>query len=327
LFTVTVKKNNLLISGIVLLVLIALPLFTNLGSGIMNLMVLLFIYIILSQSWNLLGGYAGQINLGLAAFFGCGLVITHFIWKAEFPIFIAVVGGGLAAALLASIIALPTLRLKGMYFSIGTLALAEVLRIIVGNIFTSSVSMPGSYATNYDILPRYYLGLIIAVITIIVVYIITHSKMGLAMVAIRDDEEVAQVMGINAFKYKFIAVLICAFLAGLAGGVYAFLRLYFLYISTVFGPLWTFQPLMAVIIGGTGTLIGPVIGSIFLVILSEVFALTLGDAHLIIFGILFILVILYLPNGLVGSADRFRAVVGTIKKILLKRNVKKQGNS
>jgi branched-chain amino acid transport system permease protein len=111
-----------------------------------------------------------------------------------------------------------------------------------------------------------------------------------------------------------LTLLISAFLAGLGGGVYAFFRLSFYSISLVFSPLWTFEPLMAAMIGGAGTLVGPIIGSFFLVILSEIFALKLGEAHLIIFGILFILVVLYFPYGLVGSVDRVRQVMARVSR-------------
>jgi len=305
--------KKLLIIGSLAIVFIVPPLVMEIGTAIMNLLIVLFIFIILSQSWNLMGGYTGQINLGLAAFFGCGLLVTHFIWKAGIPIYFAVVAGGLSAVVLAGIIGLPTLRLKGAYFAIGTFALAEVCRIVVGNMFARMVKMPGSYAIDYSLIPRYYLGLIVAIITIALVYFITHSKVGLAMVAVRDDEQAAQVTGVNTFKYKVYALLISSFLAGLAGGVYAFLRLSFHNITAVFSPIWTFEPLMAAVIGGAGTLMGPIIGSVFLVVLSEIFALTLGEAHLIIFGLLFILVVMYFPYGLVGSVDQIRRMMARFR--------------
>jgi branched-chain amino acid transport system permease protein len=298
--------NKLLIIGSIAIVFIVLPMVMEIGTAVMNLLVMLFIFIILSQSWNLMGGYTGQINLGLAAFFGCGLLVTHYVWRAGIPIYFAVVAGGLSAVVLAGIIGLPTLRLKGAYFAIGTFALAEVCRIVVGNMFARMVKMPGSYAINYSLIPRYYLGFIVVMMTIALVYFVTHSKIGLAMVAVRDDEQAAQVTGVNTFKYKVYALVMSSFLAGLAGGVYAFLRLSFHNITAVFSPIWTFEPLMAAIIGGAGTLTGPIIGSVFLVVLSEIFALTLGEAHLIIFGLLFILVVLFLPQGMMGGVDLAR---------------------
>ena len=294
-------------SLVILALLIVLPLIMDLGSNVMNIMVTLFIYIILSQSWNLIGGYAGQVNLGIVAFFGVSTIVTHFLWKMGVPIYLAISAGSLSAVVLAALIGLPTLRLRGMYFAVGTLALAQAAQTIVANIFTRSVSMPGSFSASYSLTPRYYLGLLLVVITIAVVYCVTRSKIGLAMVAIRDDEQAAQVTGVKVFKYKVIALLISAVLAGLAGGLYAFVRLSFWQISIVFSPSWTFDALLAVVIGGAGTLGGPVIGSIFLIFLSEIFANNLGQAHLIIFGFLFIIAVLFLPQGLMGGVDLVRA--------------------
>ncbi|HVP76843.1 MAG TPA: branched-chain amino acid ABC transporter permease [Thermodesulfobacteriota bacterium] len=291
---------------------IVLPLIVDLGSSTMNILILLFVYIILSQSWNLLGGYTGQINLGFAAYFGCGVLLTHLLWKSGVPIYFAIAVGGLSAALLAGVIGLPTLHLRGAYFAIGTVALAEALRIVVGNVFPSSLSLPGTFASNFNVFPRYYLGFGIAVLAMISAYLLVKSKFGLAMVCVRDDEEAAQVTGINTFKTKFIALLISAFFAGLAGGVYSFNRFYFHHVSAVFEPVWTFEPLMAVVIGGSGTLIGPIIGSIFLIVLSEIFVQTLGEAHLIIFGVLLIPVVLYSPSGLVGWIGWLRKSLGGV---------------
>jgi branched-chain amino acid transport system permease protein len=320
--TIRANWRKLLPSGIVVAACIILPMVMEIGTHILSLMVMVFIYIILSQSWNLIGGYTGQINLGLAAFFGCGVLVTHFIWSIGVPIYLAVAAGGISAVFLGGVIGLPTLRLKGVYFAIGTLALAEVCRIVVGNTFTRMVQMPIYYVQNYNLISRYYLGLIVALIAVGVVYLVTNSKLGLAMAAVRDDEEAGQVTGVNTFKYKVLALLISAFLAGLGGGVYAFFQLTFQFVSSVFSPLWTFQPLMAVMIGGVGTLAGPIIGSVFLVILSAVFAITLGQAHLILFGILFILVVLFFPNGLVGFEHKVRQWMAHVRRSRLWRAIR-----
>lgn len=282
------------------------PMFVNLGTGIMNQLVTLFIYILLAQSWNIIGGYTGQINLGLAAFFGCSVMITHFMWVAGIPIIVSVVAGSLSTIILAILIGIPTLRLKGMYFAVGTLALAQAIQIIMQNIFNRSIQTRGDYVQAYNISWRYYLGLAIVVIVLAAIYFIRRSKLGIALVAIREDEQAAQVTGVNTFKYKVISLLLSAFIAGLAGGLYAYFRLYFYYTSDIFGLTWTFSGIMAVVIGGAGTLLGPVFGSIFLVILGYIFSLTLGQANLIVFGFLFILVMLFMPQGLMGGVNLFR---------------------
>ena len=287
----------------VLALLVFVPLFLDLGSHVMNVMVTLFIYVILAQGWNVIGGYTGQVNLGIVAFFGVSTMVTHFLWKAGVPVSLAISAGTLSAVVLAVLIGLPTLRLRGMYFAVGTLALAQAAQTIVANIFTRQVSMPGSFSAQYSLSPRYYLGLVLACASIGVVYVLARSKAGLAMAALRDDEEAARVTGVRVFRYKVTALMISAALAGLAGGLYGYVRLSFWQISSVFSPSWTFDALLSVVVGGAGTLFGPVVGSVFLVVLSEVFANTLGQAHLIIFGFVFILVVLFLPQGLMGGVD------------------------
>ena len=298
--------KKLSISAVVLMVMIVVPMIIDLGTGIMNQLVTLFIYILLAEGWNLIGGYTGQINLGMAAFFGCSVMVTHFMWVAGIPIIVSILVGSLSTIILAIIIGIPTLRLKGMYFAVGTLALAQALQVIMQNVFNRSIAAPGNFVQAYNLSYRYYLGLAAVVLVLVAVYFIRRSKLGLAMVSIRDDEQAAQVTGVNTFKYKVISLLISAFIAGLAGGLYAYFRLFFYYTSDIFSLTWTFSAIMAVVIGGSGTLLGPVLGSIFLVILGYIFSLTLGQANLIVFGFLFIVVMLFMPQGFMGGADLFR---------------------
>ena len=136
----------------------------------------------------------------------------------------------------------------------------------------------------------------------------SNSRLGLALLALGDDEDAAQVTGVDLFKYKVTALVISALMAGLAGGAYAYFRISLLPVYA-FVPLWSFEPLVATAIGGMGTLLGPIIGSFILVILSDIFALTLGEAHHIIFGVLFILVVLYYPYGIVGSFYKVRLFI------------------
>jgi branched-chain amino acid transport system permease protein len=294
--------------GLLIAIIVLAPISFRLSTNVLDLLVSLFIYIILAESWNLIGGYTGQINLGLAAFFGCGVLMTHLLWAGGIPYYLALVIGGLAAAFLSIIIGIPTLRLKGIYFAIGTLALAEALRITVGNTFSQTIYMPIDFAT-YTLLPRYYLTFAIMMLTVLTIYILAHTPPGLAMVALREDEVAAAVNGVNVFRYKVLALTLSSLLTGLAGGAFAFYQMAIIP-SSSFTPLWTFEPLMAVCIGGRGTLIGPIIGSIFLVVLRELFVHTLGKAHLIVFGVLFILVVLFLPRGLIEVTETFRRMVG-----------------
>jgi branched-chain amino acid transport system permease protein len=300
-----------LAGGLVSMGFIVLPLIFHLRSNIMNLLILMFVYVTLAQSFNVIGGMALQFHMGIAAFFGTSAFVTHVLWQHGVPISLAILVGTLASMVLSVIIGLPTLRLKGMYFAIGTIALAETLRIVVSNIWPLTIYMPVSVSANFTFPPRYYFALAIAVFACLVIAAINQSKLGLALVSLGDDQDAAQVTGINLFKYKVIALVISSMLAGLAGGVYCYFRVN-INPGYLFVPLWSFEPIVATAIGGMGTLVGPIIGSFILVILSDIFALALGEAHLIIFGILFILVVLYYPYGIVGSFYKMQMLISHI---------------
>jgi len=143
--------------------------------------------------------------------------------------------------------------------------------------------------------------------------LIVNSRLGLGMIAIREDEEAAAATGINTFRYKVLALGVSAFFAGLAGGVYAYYQASYYYF-TPFELIWAFEPLLIAFIGGTGTIIGPIIGAVCYVALRELFAITLGEASVIVFGCLFILVILFLPGGLIEAAGKVSKLLVRLRK-------------
>lgn len=303
------SKKSFLASGIIILLLVLFPPLAG-TEHTLNLFISLFIVLILAQSWNMLAGYAGQVSLGNAAFFGIGTLSFHFLaWRGGVPVYLALPAGGISAVILASVIGIPALRLKGAYFAIGTLALAEVLRITVGNVFPQTIYIPTDHINTYSLLSRYYLGLLLVLITQGVAYCMINSKIGLALRAIRDDDEAADMSGVNLFRYKFLALVYSSFFSGVAGGLFAYYQISILPTS-LFSPQWTFEPLMAASIGGAGTLLGPVIGSVFLILVMELFALTVGKAYLIIFGAIFVAVVLFFPSGLTEVAKRIRKTFG-----------------
>jgi branched-chain amino acid transport system permease protein len=300
--------------GIIPVLLILFP-FIAATEHTLNLLIFLFVTIVLAQSWNILGGYAGQISLGNAAFFGIGALAFHFVaWRGGMPLFLALPASGIAAVALASFIGIPALRLKGAYFAIGTLALAEALRITIGNLFPRTVYIPTAYITSYRLVDRYYLALAVVLITQIVATVIVRSRPGLGIMAIRDDEDAADTTGVNLFKYKYLALVTSSFFSGLAGGVFAYYQISILP-AFLFSPQWTFEPLVAASVGGSGTLFGPIIGSVFLIILMELFALTLGKGYLIIFGGLFVFVVLFFPGGLMEASRKIRKAFSMNKLI------------
>ena len=300
-------NRKALFSSIVVAVIFALvPLFTK-RNDFINSMVLIFLYVTLAQSWNILAGYAGQVSLGHAAFFGLGAIATRFLWVWGTPFLLAFLAGGVVAVIFALIVGHPALRLKGVYFAIGTLGLAQILKITVGNILPTVADLPAAYVATYNLVPRYYLCLILAVITVAVVYLLSRAKVGLGMMAVREDEEAAKAAGVNTFKQKIIAFAVSSFFAGLAGGAFAFYQVSY-YHDLPFSPIWTFDALLITFVGGVGTIVGPVIGAFFYVVFQELFVRTFPQLHVFVFGVLFILVILLLPGGLVEMAARIRGL-------------------
>jgi branched-chain amino acid transport system permease protein len=290
--------------ALVVAALAALPLAVK-NDSIINLALLVLLYISLASSWNILGGFTGQTNLGHAAFFGVGTLATRILWLSGWNIFPSLLAGGAVAVLLALVIGVPAFRLTGVYFAIGTLALAQILYLTVGNTLPQISSLSAASLASYQLVPRYYLFLGLTVLIVGTAYALFHSRLGLGMMAVREEEDAAEAMGVNALKHKLLALSLSAFLAGLTGGAFAFYHVGY-YPQMPFGPEWTFDSIMMAYIGGAGTIVGPVIGAVFFVLVKEFLVLKLTDLHLIIFGILFIVVVLYLPGGLVGVWGKLR---------------------
>jgi len=293
-----------------------IPLVTK-SEYLVTQMIMLFIYVSVSQSWNLLGGYTGQISLGHAALFGVGVLVTRMLWVASTPIPVASLSGGIASMLLAGVVGIPCLRMKKGYFPIGTLALAIIAQITVGNVLPLPTYLPSEHMKEYTLSSRYYLALCVAIINILIVYYTVRSRTGLALVAVRDDQGAAEAMGVKILRYKILALLTSGFLAGLAGSVYAFHQVSFYY-QSAFELSWSFLPTLTTFIGGVGTIVGPTIGSVFFLVLNELFALTLGEIHLIIFGFTFVLIILFAPGGLM-SLGRWIQIPVIVKAITGRR--------
>jgi branched-chain amino acid transport system permease protein len=318
--------NKKRIVSIILLVAVVITLallpLTIKKDSIINMLILVLLYMTLASSWNILGGYTGQTNLGQAAFFGIGSLTTRLLWIKGVPFPTSFLAGGIVAVALALVIGIPAFRLKGVYFAIGTLALAQILNITVGNILPDMSYNPG--LSNYQLAPRYYLFLGLAIFIIGTAYILVNSKWGLGMMAVREGEDAAESLGISALKHKLIALSISAFLTGLVGGAFAYYHVSY-YLNMPFGPEWTFDPMMMAYIGGTGTIIGPIIGSIFFVGLQQLLVMNVGEWHLIIFGVLFVLIVLFLPGGLVEAWSKIRkAIVSRQKAIKTKPLLKKE---
>jgi branched-chain amino acid transport system permease protein len=213
------------------------------------------------------------------------------------------VAGGMAATLFALAIGVPTFRLRGAYFSIGTLGLAEALRIAVSNVFPNINALPAQLTAEYDIVNHYYLALGLAAVAVALAFVSITSRLGLGWVAVREDEDAARATGVNPLVHKLAALVVSSFLAGLAGATFALHQASF-YAQFAFEPTWTFDAVLITFIGGVGTVVGPLIGAIFYIVVREQLAVSGIQFHQIIFGILFILIVLLLPGGLIDVWQR-----------------------
>ena len=295
------KGIGLVLLGVALAFVPSLPFGTK---NNLDLMISLFTVASLASSWNILAGFVGRINLGHVAFFGLGALATRQLWlEYEWELMPAFILGGVVAAAAAIIVGVPALRLKGIYFSVGTLAMAEALRLTVSTNLPRVSRLPGPMLRSYDITPRYYLSLAVLALIVAIVFWLRRSKVGLGMMAIREDEEAARSIGINVLSHSLLAFVLSAFLAGLVGGTFAFFHVSY-YPSLTFGPVWTFDALLVTFVGGIGTLSGPLIGALFFVLVRDILASNLVNFHLIIFGIIFIVVVLTLPGGFVDVLTR-----------------------
>lgn len=300
---------KLISAGIALAALFAAFPFFTARDDLLNLGVQIFLAVALAESWNLLGGYAGQITLGHAAFFGLGALATRVLWVEGAPLLLALGAGSLVATAFGVVIGVPAFRLRGAYFAIGTLGLAEILRITVGNLLPEISTIPAKELATYDIVSRYYLTLGLAVLCVVVVALVVRSRVGLGMLAVREDEAAAEASGVGAFRVKLLALAISTALVGLAGGSFAYYHVSY-YPQHAFSPAWTFDAVLIAFIGGVGTVHGPVLGALFYVVLREILAVKLVELHLLIFGALFVLIVLFLPGGLIEAWTRTCRLLG-----------------
>ena len=258
----------------------------------------------LALAWNLLAGYTGQVSLGTGAFVGLGAYAFALLGNAggaplPLPLPLLLLAAGAVAALFAIIVSPGLFRLRGLYFTIGSLALAEALRILMVNLGTfggaSGIVLQRS-TPPYHVL--YWLALLVALAAAAIVAGVLRSPASLALRAVRDDEDVARQMGVRSFRVKLATFALAAFLTGVAGGLQA-LKLGAIEPYGAFGMAWTIDTVAVVIIGGIATRGGPVVGTLLYVALGELLR-DLPELHNAIGGLFLLLVIRLAPQGLWG---------------------------
>jgi branched-chain amino acid transport system permease protein len=315
------RNRRLLFGVILILFFVVLPLFLDLeNSYLLYFLFMTFIYVALTQAWNLVGGYTGQVTLGLHAFFGLGGYIIGILWSRGVIGYLDSIGmvvAGASAALLATVVGIPLLsKLKGDYFALGTLGLGEILRLatIQGGTLTggpTGIMLPSSHFTN--IAPHYFIALFIAIVAIAVTYVVSKSRLGLALVLIRDAESAASASGINILKIKVFVFAISAFIAGLCGTVQAY-YLFNVEPQGYYNLNWTIYPVLMCIMGGAGTVAGPVVGAFLLSAAFEIATYYLPDIHLMFSGLFIILTIIFMPKGIIGSGEDWKRLIGLTVK-------------
>ncbi|MBI2525859.1 MAG: branched-chain amino acid ABC transporter permease [Candidatus Rokubacteria bacterium] len=290
------------LTGLAAALLLGLLLYPLEGSGYgVRLMLQLFMWIALAQSWNLISGLTGYVSFGHVAFYGTGAYATGIvITKLHWPWLAAALMGGLVAAVLALVIGWPCLRLKGPYFAIAMLGLNEVLRVAAS--YFEGLTGGGlglSLPTLHASVPIYYaMGLTAAGVTLLA-YVILTSRFGLRLMTIREDEVAAEAMGIDTFRYKLYAFLLSAVGPGVVGGLSARDQGYIEPIS-VFPLLMTITMIVMALFGGKGTIWGPVLGAVLLFAFQEVVWARFIYLHQLLFGAIIVAVVLVMPRGILG---------------------------
>ncbi len=290
-----------------LFALLALVPLVGFSSYIMHILIIVAMWAVIGMAWNLLGGYCGQVSFGHAAFFGTGAYTAGILYqKLGFSAWWGLPLSVVVVTVVSLIIGFICLRLRGPYFALATLAMGVIMRVTAENLVDVTQGDLGimiKERTWVEKIWYYYIILFIGAGTFYIVRKVVESKLGYYFVAIREDQDAAESLGIDTTLYKTIALCLSGALTGLAG---AFYMNYMGYID----PKVVFAlhdisivAIMVVMIGGVATFWGPVIGAVIMVLLEEVIRSIpqLGAAHMTLFGVLLIVIIIFLPNGIAGD--------------------------
>jgi branched-chain amino acid transport system permease protein len=311
----TMKSLKVLIAFLIAAI---LPLFIKQDYYI-HLLILVLIWVVIGSCWNLIAGYTGQVSFGQAAFFGIGAYTAGiFHSKLEISAWWGMAFGGWSAVILGIIIGYLCFRLRGPYFALATLASGEILRLIANNWVDFTEGMVGILImqTFSSKLPYYYMILGLATLCLSVIYLVMNSKLGYYFVSIREDQDAAESLGINATLYKNISLAISSFFTGTVGAFYMN-YMGFIDPSVVFSLHdISIQAILVGIIGGVGTISGPAFGALIMVGIQELFRTAMfglapkwvSQGHAMAFGVLVVLTILFMSNGVVGDWAKIKKV-------------------
>lgn len=274
-------------------------------SYVVSFAVQLFILVILAYSWNVISGYTGYTSFGHTSFFGIGAyTCTLLVLRGGLPWPAAALAGGALALLLALPLGLVMLRLRGSFFAIGMFGLARVFEAIAFGWSDVTQGGTGLYlAPAYDLRPLYYVLMVVAAGMVVLTYRLDNSRFGLQLLAIREDEDAAEALGVKTTRLKVAAFVLSAVGPGACGGLYA-VYLSFIDPPTAFSPATELTTIAMVLFGGMGTVLGPLLGAVVLSILYEVLWARFPQIYLGAVGIVIAAVILLMPRGVMALVTR-----------------------
>jgi len=267
----------------------------------------IFMWAGLAQSWNIIGGYTGYLSFGHGAFFGMGAYVTGIaMMNLEWPFGVGLLFSGILAALLAAVIGYPTLRLRGAYFAIATWAFGEMIRQIATILDVTGGAFGMQLPPFLNLSFFYYVMLGITGLTYLTTYLLLErSRFGYKLLAIREHEEAAEMVGVDTVTIKIKAFALSAFFPGVFGGIYAYWVTY-IHPDSVLGAQITDFMVVMVFLGGVGSLWGPFLGAFVVQLINRYLWLVWGEGtfYLIIIGAAICAVVLFIPNGIIGLLEK-----------------------
>lgn len=264
----------------------------------------LCMWIALTQSWTILSGMAGYISLGHVVFYGLGGYVVVVAWQT-IPLYLSIPLAGLATGVFAALIGSSVLRVRGPYFVILTFGIAELVKYILLYL-DAEMGQAGRFMIGLPpISTLYYIVLGLAVAATLMAWGVRRSKLGAGLIAIREDEEAAETIGVPVARYKTYAYVLSAVIPGMVGGLMG-LRNTYMEVVYIFNPAVSFTIVTMAIIGGSDDYRGPVFGALFLTVLSEYLWSSLPQLYMIVLGVLLIAFVLFAPNGIVGLIDKLK---------------------
>src|SRR4030042_5534884 len=300
--------RKLLLMGFLILLIAFVLTFPLYGGARTRVLITMLVYAILAMSWAMCAGTTGYMSLAPAAFFGTGIYSTYLL-QNHLPLPIIIVAAGLISFVLAVLLGLVTLRLKGIYFTIFTFGLVVFIPNVVTYVEGEVTQHHGWYVNVLDRTIILYTMLGLAVVTVLAIYLIRRSRLGLAMQSIGGNEEAAEHMGIDTTRTKVLTFAISAIFMGAAGAVLA-PSLFYSNPTIAFSVFYSFVPIVAAVFGGMGSLQGPIVGGLLFGFLEKTLRVEWNTYFMLGFGIIIVLVVVFLPTGIVGLVPILRDKLG-----------------